>query len=157
MITKEDHHKALDAVRKAEFGARVDDLNALREVYGEQVEEIVKASRAKKIEANWQKIAEKHGRNDVEGMRDTLWKWVLDEGIEYEVTDTDEGSQFKVTRCPLAEMAREINASDWGFICFCEDDPPMVAGFNPDMGFRRTKTLMQGDDCCDHFYFMRDG
>jgi len=157
MITKEEHHKALDAVRKTEFAARVDDLNALREVYGEQVEEIVKASRAKKIEANWRKIAEQHGRNDIQGMKDTLWKWVLDEGIEYDVTDTEEGSQFQVTRCPLAEMARELNASHWGFICFCEDDPPMVAGFNPDMGFRRTKTLMQGDDCCDHFYYMKDG
>ena len=85
-----------------------------------------------------------------------MWKWVLDEGIEYEVQDTDEGSQFKVTRCPLAEMARELGAADWGYICFCADDPPMVAGFNPNMGFRRTKTLMHGDDCCDHFYFMKD-
>jgi predicted ArsR family transcriptional regulator len=156
VITKEEHQKRIESIRKYEFGTRVNDLNALREVFGKQVEEIVLESRAKKIEADWRKIAEEHGRNDIQGMKETLWKWVLDEGIEYEVTDTEEGTQFRVTRCPLAEMAQELNATDWGYICFCADDPPMVAGFNPKMGFRRTKTLMEGHDCCDHFYFMRE-
>lgn len=154
MNTKDKHRKELEAVRKTEFAARVDDLNALREVFGERVEEIVKVNRAKKIVANWRKIAEAHGRNDVQGMKDTLWKWVLDVGIEYEVIDTEEGTQFRVTRCPFAEMALELDAADWGFICYCEDDPSMVAGFNPEMGFRRTRTLMEGDEYCDHFYFM---
>ncbi|MGD8456547.1 MAG: L-2-amino-thiazoline-4-carboxylic acid hydrolase [Anaerolineales bacterium] len=155
MISKEEHMEALQQARKGGFRARVNDLNALRDVFGEQVEEIVKVNRAKKLEADWQKIAQDHGRNDIQGIKDTLWKWVLDEGIEYEVADTQEGTQFKVTRCPFAEMAHELDAADWGYICFCEDDPAMVAGFNPQMGFRRTKTLMQGHDCCDHFYFMK--
>ncbi len=152
----EEHQKAVQAAMKAEFAARFQDLNALRDEFGERVEEIIRENRAKRIEADWRKIAESHGRNDIQGMKDTLWKWVLNEGIEYEVTDTEEGTQFRVTRCPFAEMARELGASDWGFICYCEDDPPMVAGFNPEMGFRRTKTLMQGDDCCDHLYFMKN-
>jgi predicted ArsR family transcriptional regulator len=156
MISKAEHLKALGEVRKNAFSARVDDLNALRAEFGPRVEEIVKASRAKKLEANWRKIAEAHSRNDIQGIKETLWQWVLDAGIEYEFEDTAEGTQFRVTRCPLAEMAREIGAADWGFICFCADDPPMVAGFNPKMGFRRTKTLMEGHDCCDHFYFMKD-
>ena len=156
MITKEEQKQELEKVRKMEFAARVDDLNAIRDIYGKRVEEIVRVNRAKKIEADWRKIAETHGRNDIQGMKETLWKWVLDEGIEYEFEDTPEGTQFRVTRCPLAELAREIGAADWGFICFCEDDAPIVTGFNPKMGFRRTKTLMEGHDCCDHFYFMHD-
>jgi len=31
---------------------------------------------------------------------------------------------------------------------FCE-------GLNPAIEFTRTKTLMQGDDCCDHAYALR--
>ncbi len=155
MITIEEHRKRLNAAIKGEFAARVADLNGLREAFGAQVEEIVRSNRAKRIEMEWREIAETHGRNDIQGMKDTLWKWVLDEGIEYEVTDTEAGTQFKVTRCPFAEMAKELDTADWGFICYCEDDPPMVAGFNPQMGFRRTKTLMQGDTYCDHFYYMR--
>ena len=156
MINKTEHLKALSAVKKNEFSTRVNDLNALRAEFGPRVEDIVQESRAKRIEVEWQKIAEQHGSNDIQGMKDTLWQWVLDEGIEYEFEVTAEGTQFHVTRCPLAEMAREINAADWGFICFCADDPPMVAGFNPKMGFRRTKTLMESNDYCDHFYFMRE-
>ena len=91
MITKEEHFKALDTVRKIEFSARVDDLNALREVFGERVEETITDSRAERIIQYWQKVAAEHGRNDIQGMKDTLWKWVLDEGIEYDVEDTEEG------------------------------------------------------------------
>jgi hypothetical protein len=156
MISKTEHLEALGKLQKHEFAARVDDLNALRKRFGPEVETIVKENRAKKIEADWRKIAEEHGRNDIQGIKDTLWKWVLDEGIEYEFEDTLEGTQFRVTRCPLAKMAQEIGAANWGYICFCADDPPMVAGFNPKMGFRRTKTLMEGDDYCDHFYFMKE-
>jgi predicted ArsR family transcriptional regulator len=156
MISKAEHLKALSEVRKSQFSARVDDLNALREEFGQRVEEVVRANRAQKLEVEWHHIAEAHGRNDIQGMKETLWQWVLDAGIEYEFEDTAEGTQVRVTRCPLAEMAREIGAADWGSICFCADDPAMVAGFNPKMGFRRTKTLMEGDDYCDHFYFMKE-
>ena len=49
MITQEEHRKALAAVRKAAFAARVNDLNALRDAFGEGVEEIVQKSRAEKL------------------------------------------------------------------------------------------------------------
>lgn len=39
---------------------------------------------------------------------------------------------------------------------FCAGDPYIVEGFNPKMGFKRTKTLTLGDDCCDHFYYYKD-
>ncbi|MFC2012727.1 L-2-amino-thiazoline-4-carboxylic acid hydrolase [Chloroflexota bacterium] len=31
----------------------------------------------------------------------------------------------------------------------------MASAFNPDIGFQRTKTLMRGDDCCDHIYYLK--
>ena len=67
MITKEEHRKRVEAAIKAEFAARVDDLNGLREEFGERVEEIVRKNRAKKIKVEWRKIAEAHGRNDIQG------------------------------------------------------------------------------------------
>ena len=79
MINKIEHLSALSALQKNEFSARVDDLNALRAEFGPRVEEIVAENRAKKIEANWRKIAEAHGRNDIQGMKEVgegplLWK-----------------------------------------------------------------------------------
>ena len=62
---------------------------------------------------------------------------------------------MNITKCPLADLAKEVNAEDWGYILYCCDDPNIVEGFNPEMDLKRTKTLMQGDDCCDHFYCMK--
>jgi predicted ArsR family transcriptional regulator len=154
-MTNENCREKVQAVRRAEFKNRVDDLNALRQEFGERVVEVVLAARAKKVEQMWHNIALEHGKNNIEGLRETLWAWVQQAGFEFTFTETDEGTQFCVTKCPLAEMAREIEAADWGYTCFCADDPHIVAGFNPAMDFRRTKTLMEGHDCCDHSYYMR--
>ncbi|TFH07921.1 MAG: hypothetical protein E4H14_07485 [Candidatus Thorarchaeota archaeon] len=41
---------------------------------------------------------------------------------------------------------------DWGYSLYCVDDEYMVMGFNPKMEFTRSKTLMEGHDCCNHCY-----
>lgn len=155
MITQEEHLKRVHEVRKMGFKDRVDDLNALKKVFGERVVDIVASERGKRINKQWQNIAREHGRNDIEGLKETLWKWVKEAGFEFTVTEIPEGTQFCVTKCPLAEMAQELHATDWGYICYCADDPHIVAGFNPEIGFRRTKTLMEGHECCDHLYYMQ--
>ena len=156
MITQEEHLKRVHEVRKMGFNARVNDLNALKKVFGERVVDIVASERGRQIKKQWQNIAREHGRNDIEGLKETLWKWVKEAGFEFTVTETHEGTQFRVTKCPLAEMAQELQATDWGYICYCADDPHIVAGFNPEIGFRRTKTLMEGHECCDHFYYIQE-
>jgi len=154
-MTQEACLEEVRAAQKAAFRDRVDDLNALKQVFGDQVIDVVLAERAKKMREIWRNIALDHGKNDIEGLRETLWTWCEAAGFEFSVTETDEGTQFHVTKCPLAEFARELQAADWGYICYCADDPHIVAGFNPAMGFRRTKTLMEGHECCDHFYYMK--
>jgi predicted ArsR family transcriptional regulator len=128
----------------------------LKQEFGEQVVEIVAKERGKKVQENWRRIAKEHGRNDIEGIKQTLWQWVAEAGFEFiEIETEEDGTQFHVTKCPLADMARELGAEDWGVTCYCADDPHIVAGFNPDIGFRRTKTLMEGDPYCDQFYFLK--
>ena len=154
-MTREEYLKSMKMVQKMDFKDRVNDLNALKQAFGEQVVEIVLTERGKKVEQQWQQIASQRGKNDIEDLKETLWAWVQQAGFEFTSTETGEGTQFHVTRCPLAEIARELQAADWGYTCFCADDPHIVAGFNPAMGFRRTKTLMEGHDCSDHFYYMK--
>ena len=155
MLTREEHLLEVQKAQRREFEARVDDLRALQQVWGDQVIEIISAARGQKVEAEWRAIAREHGRNDIEGLKETLWKWVAAAGFEYAVTATPEGTQFCVTKCPLAEMARAAGVPEWGYICYCADDPHIVAGFNAAIGFRRTKTLMEGHDSCDHLYYMK--
>lgn len=56
---------------------------------------------------------------------------------------------FNVTRCRYAEMYKELGMADLGVILSCGRDFELVAGFNPRMSLRRTRTIMEGHDHCD--------
>ena len=85
-----------------------------------------------------------------------LWEPLPAQGFEFTSEETPEGMQMHCTRCPLVDLAAAFDAKNWFYHFACAGDPHMVAGFNPNMGFRRTKTLMEGDEYCDHFYFMKE-
>ena len=72
------------------------------------------------------------------------WERVIDEPdrIGYHFTD-----------CMHARIFKELGEPDLGFL-FCAGDEPHVKSYNPALGFRRTKTLMQGDEVCDHIYLV---
>jgi len=69
--------------------------------------------------------------------------------------DTDTRQVYRFTRCMWAEVFAELDALDIGF-WLCEGDVPMASAFNPAIGFQRTKTLMEGDDCCDHIFYLKN-
>ena len=155
MKSEKEQREELNGLRKMEFKSRVDDLNALKKVFGEKVEEIVLENRGKAVEKDWRGIAESIGKNDIQGLKDTLWKWVSEVGFEFTYEETEEGTQFTVTKCPIADMAKELHETRWGYICYCSDDPHIVKGYNPTLEFKRTKTLMEGHDCCNHCYLIK--
>jgi hypothetical protein len=64
-----------------------------------------------------------------------------------ELTPTRAG--LDVTRCKYAEMYREHGLEDFGFLLSCGRDFSLFEGFNPNIKFTRTKTIMEGADCCD--------
>ncbi len=85
-----------------------------------------------------------------------MWEPLRLKGFEFTYENKDNGVQFKCVKCPIYELAKEIGATDWLYHHTCSADPFIVEGFNPKIGFKRKKTLMQGDECCDHFYFIKD-
>jgi len=56
------------------------------------------------------------------------------------------------TSCIFAKVCRDLDAADLGYVMFCATDFPLAKVFNPKMKLERTKTLMEGDDCCDFHY-----
>ncbi len=66
------------------------------------------------------------------------------------VEDTPHAFELKVTECLWAKTFREIGAGDIGYLLLCHTDYADCQGFNPRITLTRSKTLMQGDDCCDH-------
>jgi L-2-amino-thiazoline-4-carboxylic acid hydrolase len=69
--------------------------------------------------------------------------------------DSDTRQAYRFTRCMWAEAFRELEAEDIGYWVLCQGDSAMASSFNPMIGFSRTKTLMMGDDCCDHVYYLK--
>ena len=76
-----------------------------------------------------------------------LWKHALTFDI---VEDTGKALEIRVTECLWAKTFHEGHASDIGYATLCHPDYAHCQGFNPKIKMIRTKTLMQGDDCCDH-------
>jgi hypothetical protein len=60
---------------------------------------------------------------------------------------------YNFTRCLYAEIFRELGEPELGFI-MCARDEPWVKSYNPKLAFKRTKTLMNGDEICDNTYYV---
>ena len=60
--------------------------------------------------------------------------------------------RFSVKRCDYAGVYRELGFGDLGEIVSCCRDSAFIKGFDPSIEFERTKTLMEGGDCCDFCY-----
>jgi hypothetical protein len=66
------------------------------------------------------------------------------------VEDTPQAFELKVTECLWARTFREMGAADIGYLLLCNTDYADCQGFNPRITLIRSKTLMQGDYCCNH-------
>jgi hypothetical protein len=82
---------------------------------------------------------------------DHFWKNVLTFTV---VEDSPKAFEVKVTECLWAKTFRGMNAADIGFATICFPDYAAASAFNPKLKMIRTKTLMQGHDCCNHRYVM---
>jgi len=72
------------------------------------------------------------------------------------IAEAPDRIEYNYTRCLWAEVFRELGEPDLGFL-LCAGDEPAVKAFNPALGFKRTKVLMQGDEVCDHLFYIEGG
>ena len=129
-------------------------LNVWEEKFGPEVNDIAQELITERTRKIWAFIAEREQSNTIKDLVRILWEPFRDQGAEFTVKEIDNGIQIYCTYCPIAETYRKIKREDYGFLFNCSEDPFIVEGFNPDIKFQRTKTLMEGDDCCDHRYTM---
>ncbi len=94
-------------------------------------------------------------RRDLDAILEILWRpsgGALDWEVE---AKTPEMLRICVKRCVFAEEMRRREAADIGLAFYCAYDYGFCRGFHPDLQFRRTKTLMEGHDCCNHEYLLK--
>jgi hypothetical protein len=62
---------------------------------------------------------------------------------------------YHFSSCMYAEILSELGEPELGLV-MCARDGPWVKSYNPKLGFQRTKTLMEGDEYCDHIFLVEE-
>lgn len=90
------------------------------------------------------------GGNSMMHLQKALPMFGMGGALEFEVVETsDTKAGVNVTRCKYAEMYREHGLEDFGFLLSCGRDFALMEGFNPEIEFTRTQTIMEGAKFCD--------
>ena len=114
--------------------------------YNQTAEELI----AEHTRTNWSRISSQNGDTSLDNLIRILWEqWT--EG-EFTIQRTKTNVQIYCTKCPVADAYKSIKREKYGLLFHCSEDPFIVKGFNPEIKFKRTKSLMNGDDCCDQSY-----
>lgn len=66
------------------------------------------------------------------------------------VEKTDRVYEMRVTECLWERIYRERKAADIGYASVCHGDFSGARATHPKIRLERTKTLMEGHDCCNH-------
>ncbi len=103
-------------------------------------------------------LADALGGNDLATFSGSMDNWTKGGALEIEVIEkSDDTYAFNVTRCRYAEMYRALGIPELGAVMSCNRDATMVEGFNSDITFERTQTIMNGASHCDFRYTLPDG
>lgn len=95
--------------------------------------------------------------NDLAHLKQTVAKWTEGGALELTVLrDDEEAFEFNVTRCRFAEMYARLGLAEIGGLLSCARDAAMIDGFNPEIAFQRTQTIMEGATHCDFRYHLRE-
>lgn len=96
------------------------------------------------------------GGNGIAELARAVEAWRADDALTLDVIRRDEAAlEFNVTRCRYAELYERLGLRDLGAALSCGRDAAMIEGFNPDIEFRRTQTIMEGATHCDFRYRVR--
>jgi len=93
---------------------------------------------------------------NLDAVMENLWNQT---GLTHAYTIENRTNDFlklKVTKCLYADEMKKLDAVDIGEAFYCSYDHGFCRGLNPDIIFTRTKTLMIGNDCCDHTYELKN-
>ena len=75
--------------------------------------------------------------------------------LKYEVLeDTKKKFSVRITHCKYADFYRKEGFPDIGYAMHCALDEGEAEAYWPRIQFKRAKTIMQGDECCDHSYIV---
>lgn len=100
------------------------------------------------------KLAQEYSANTMSELTKIVKEvWAKDGAMRIQIIrENDNELFFDVTYCGYAQMYEKMGIKELGFILSCSRDFPFMEGFNPEIELSRTKTIMEGAECCDFRY-----
>jgi predicted ArsR family transcriptional regulator len=151
-----DTLNSIGVLKRREIEARI--LAPLLEALGKRFgrEEVLAIARQVIVHIAQQQgsaLAEAMGGDSIRHFADSLENWTKDDALQIEVLAQDENRlHFNVTRCRYAELYRALGIPELGALFSCNRDATLIQGFNPEITFSRTQTIMEGAPFCDFRY-----
>ena len=115
--------------------------------FGPEHQQLVDEMIAEASSNYWREVSAREGKSVDDLIRTQWMPWT--EGT-FTIEKIPDGIQIYCTKCPMADAYKAIDRVDYGLRFQCAEDAQVVTGYNPSITVNRTKTLMEGDDCCDH-------
>lgn len=153
-ISADDERILLDMLRRkltSPATLAVELLHAMEARFGPEAREVMRqmvAMRAYKPRAN-----PGDAQDDLQQFCAGLEKGCAGSHRWQVVSEAPNRVAYHFTSCLWADIFRQLGEPELGF-AFCAGDEPAVKAYNPALGFERSKTLMEGDDLCDHVFYV---
>ncbi len=138
------------------------EANILKHVYENLSERFGKEQAREIVQETVSQSAIEQGKtfaNQIDGdpnlkdFYDILPLWSRDGALEIDVLEASPDKlDFNVKRCRYAEMYREMGIGEIGDLLSCQRDGDFCIGYNAEIEFRRTQTIMGGASHCDFRY-----
>ena len=130
------------------------EANILKHVYEnlserfgkEQAREIVQETVSQSAIEQGKTFADQiDGDPNLKDFYDILPLWSRDGALEIDVLEASPDKlDFNVKRCRYAEMYREMGIGEIGDLLSCQRDGDFCIGYNAEIEFRRTQTIVGG-------------
>ncbi len=135
----------------------VELLQELSAEYGEKAGQAVEEFIRLNIIRSWPETGEReaHKGTEAEDFIRVLWEPLKELGFEFTINMENDIFTLRLTKCPVAELADKTNLHDWLYHMACVTDFYSTPAFSDEIGFGRTKTLMQKDEYCNHTYYYK--
>lgn len=154
-----DDLNEIGVIKRREIEARIVGplLARLAAEYGDGVYDVARDEIVEIARAQGAALAEQVGGDSLPDFARGLGAWSADGALETQIVElTEESFAFDVTRCRYAELYRSLGLEELGSTLSCNRDGALIEGFNPNVEFTRTQTIMNGATHCD-FRFRDQG
>jgi hypothetical protein len=131
-------------------------LSTLKNEFGEEkAYSIIRKSLCPHIRDVYHNIGKRKSGSPFEKWND-VWDEIrprIGQNVERDyIINDDKNRNYNVKRCKFADYFKELNEPELGKILMCDFDYYIAEIGKPIVELTRTKTIMEGADCCDFRY-----